>query len=329
MKRWFLVVLVVCTNLLSEEYQLGQGYKIADELHVGGYFSVDYGKSDTQDRVRLDDVAILAYGDLTPKFSYLIELEAAPFYIKDFQNNTSTTNTTFHYERAYLNYTFSDKLNVRVGKFITPIGYWNLEPINVLRDTTSNPLYSRFVFPKFVSGVNLFGYLNENETLTYNLFGQATEDLDPNYINIKNDLFVGGSLEYTFADYYSVGGSVGYFEPKTPRTHTQLFQVNAKYDNYPFLVQTEWAYTNIDESATNTQAHQLGGYVQGMYNFNYQHAVISRYEYYKDTLEGEKEHIGLIGYSYRPQYAISIKAEYQINSDSNKNIAYISFSVLF
>lgn len=330
-KNFFVLVCVfLYTLLFAESYELGHGYKIDDALNLGAYFSLDYSKGKNIDKAQLSDVAVLAYGTLPANFSYLVELEAAPFYVKDFQNDTSQTNSTPHRERMYLDYATSDMFNFRVGKLITPIGYWNLEPINVLRDTTSNPLYSYRMFPKFVTGLDTYGYADEDTRVQYHLFLQATEDIDKDYINIRNDFFVGGSLGYEVTDELDVGASLGYYETYEKK-EVSLVEGNAKYESYPFEVQTEWAYTAIHNNVLNANAFQIGGYLQGMYSFNPQNALVSRYEYFQDTQVAtkSKNHIGIIGYSYRPVYAVSIKGEYQFNSDSSLNKAIISLSVLF
>ena len=327
--KLLITLLLLCFNLFAEEYQLGRGYKINDALHVGGYFSTDYTFSNGNNAFALDDVAVLAYGNLTPKLSYFVELEAAPFYTKDFTRNDSTTNLTFHYERVYVDYSISEMFNLRLGKQITPIGYWNLEPINVLRDTSSNPLYSRIMFPKLITGLNVYGYLDEDNQLNYSLFIQNNKDLDEEYINIKNDYFYGLTLNYETQTSFSFGGTVARYKTKEVPKTVNLVELNAKYDNYPFLLQTEFAYNDIETLAIHKKMHQFSGYIQGKYDFSPKHAVIVRYEYIDDDLVTQENHIGVIGYSYRPIYPISIKAEYQLNSDVNYNKAIISFSVLF
>ena len=327
--KYFVYIFCVVTLLLNaDEYKFGQGYKISDELRVGGYFSIDYSDGDEKRQFRLDDVAVLAYGNITHKFSYLVELEAAPFYVKNYDTDESQSDKTFHYERIYATYIQSEIFNIRVGKQITPIGYWNLEPINVLRDTSSNPLYSYKMFPKLLTGIDIFGFLDEDNKIQYHIFTQATDDIDEDYINIKNDLFIGSSLEYEFLDEISFGGAIAYYETKKERD-VNLFQLDAKYDNYPFLLQTEWAYNIAKDKLLDSTTNQFSGYLQGMYNFNMQHAVITRYEYFDDSDLKEEITIGVVGYSYRPRHFISIKTEYQMNSDSYYSKALMSFSVLF
>ncbi len=332
MKLFFMGVFLLSILLQAEDYKLGQGVQLSKELTLGAYFSTDYSKGTGIDRARLDDIAVLAYGVLSSKLSYLLELESAPTYVKDYKNNSSQKKLKFHYERAYADYMYSDAFSLRVGKFITPIGYWNLEPINVLRDTSSNPLYSSLLFPKFVTGVDVHGYTNIDDTLQYHLYVQVTNDVDEDYINIKNNLFLGTSLNYDFSNEINLGTTLGFFKTKEIKKDVYFAQINAKYDNYPYLIQTEWAYTDIKNKTLVSKAKQFGGYLQGIYNFTNQHAIVSRYEYFRDTqitAFPREQHIGIIGYSYRPVYAISMKAEYQFNSHSELNKAIVSFSVLF
>lgn len=331
MKKSIYCAICLCSVAFGDSYALGHGYKFNDALNVGAYFSIDYAKGDSVNRLRVDDLAVLAYGNFLSNFSYLAEFEAAPFYVQDYKNDTSESNPQPHYERLYLHYTYSDALNLRLGKFITPIGYWNLEPINVLRDTSSNPLYSSEMFPKFVSGADVSGFIDQNNHLKYHIFLQATDDLDPDYINIRNNFFTGIVLNYSLSYETDIGASLDYYQTNDNRD-VAMAQVNAKYDGYPFSVQTEWAYDAIANNSDNTNTYQIGGYLQGMYNFTMEHAVVGRYEYFKDTqthVELAEDNIGIIGYSYRPWYAVSLKGEYQFHSQSELNKAFISFSVLF
>jgi hypothetical protein len=310
----------------QQDYQLGLGYKISDALTIGGYFSTEYEKSDAEDTFVLDDLAFLAYGNIS-NFSYLVELESVNFYVADFENDTEEWNRTPAVERLYGDYSFSDYLSVRFGKQITPIGYWNLQPINVLRETTSNPEFSRRMFPKFLTGVDMYGYSPIGENLTYHFYLQFTEDLDDEYINIAIDRHVGMSLDKELANDWFLGGSVGEFV-EIDDTKTDYVQLNAKKYAGRFQLQAE-AVQNFHDLPDGSSDHSTAGYIQGEYHFSPKHALVSRYEYIRDQRINEKKHIGILGYSYRPRFPISLKAEYQWHSDSNDNQLLTSFSVLF
>lgn len=329
MKFFVYIILFLAVLIQADEYDLGRGVKLSEALNIGGYFSIDYQKSDEKKQFRLDDVAVLAYGEMSPKLTYLAEFEAAPFYVKNFTTDTSTNDHKFHHERLYIDYMYSEMFNFRIGKQIAPIGYWNLEPINVLRDTSSNPYLSSGMFPKLLTGLDIYGYLDEDHTLKYHVFMQKNEDLDAEYINIQNEHFFGLSLEYEFSSDISFGGALGQYITNEDDKHVDLVQANAKYDSYPFVLQAEAAYNFVDNKVKQEKSEHFAGYTQMMYSLDMHHALIGRYEYINDKANSLDNHIGIIGYSYRPIYSVSFKLEYQINSDAYLNKSIASFSVLF
>lgn len=322
------LALLAAATLQAEPYTLGSGFQVGEMLNVGGYissqFEVQGGKKSI---IAPDDVAIIGYGDINPMLSYLAEYEAAAVYYKNFSNGDENTNKRFHVERLYGDLWLSDAYNVRFGKQITPVGYWNKEPINVLRDSTSNPLYSTLLFPKFLTGIDINGLIPGMEATHYHLFGQNNRDFDQEYINIKNTHFFGFSVEKEFSDDWNGGGSIGEYITVLGDQKTRYVQVNAKYDDSIWQVITEGLVAKSDY--TNTVDSAFSGYVQGMYRYTLQHAFISRVEYFKDNHTQYEDSIGILGYSYRPLFPVSLKGEYQWHSQHDENRALFSFSVLF
>lgn len=329
MRSWiYLPLLLLCTLVSGEElqYKLGQGLKLDDMLTIGGYISSEYEHAKKEESVKIDDLALIAYGNMGESFSYLTELEAINFYTYDMEQHQSETNKKFHIERLYVDYASSDIFKLRAGKFITPVGYWNLEPINVLRDTTSNPIYASSMIPRFVTGVNLYGYLPFDDTAQYYLFGQKTEDFDEEYINIKNEHFFGAGIAKEMSGEWHVGASAGEFIT-LDKEHFYFLQANTKYESYPFKIMAEAIYRTSKDTRENSS---YAAYVQGHYNFSLEHMLVSRVEAYKEeNISDGGEELFLLGYSYRPIYPVSIKAEYQWHSIAKKDRFVASFSVLF
>jgi len=323
-----LAVLLPISALAQEsEYQLGRGLQLGDGLTVGSYFSTEYELGDDKNEFLVDDVALLFYGNLSDRFSWLVELESINAVTVDFEHDTSDSNFPPTIERLYGDYKHSDYLTVRVGKQITPIGYWNLQPINVLRETTSNPRYSRLMFPKFLTGVDVYGFAPFDETLTYHVYAQNSRDMDQNNINIAIDSHYGVSLEKEISSRWKAGASAGRFE-RLDRTRSRYFQVNGRYDRGHISVIAE-AIRSWQKTAIGDSGYSASAYLQGEYHLTPQHGLISRAEYYHDNLTGVRERIGIIGYSFRPVYPVSMKLEYQWHADSNENQFLSSFSVLF
>lgn len=328
MKLLLLFAILFFSSLYAEDYKIGRGLTLNDKLHVGGYISADYESSNAKKQFRLDDVAVLGYGRILPELSYLAELEATPFYQKNYTTGSESSNQRFYYERIYADYAYSEMFNFRVGKQISPIGYWNLEPINVLRDTSSDPLYSYEMFPKFLTGLDIYGYLNESASVKYHLFMQKNNNLDDDTLNYKADQFFAFSIEHEITSKFSYGGCAGNFITKDKK-HTNFIQVDGKYDLYPFVVQMEAAYNDNDDTQADKKTYKNAGYLQGLYHINMKHAVIGRYEYFHDSSNSQTNNIAVLGYSYRPIYPVSLKGELQYNSDERLNKFIISFSVLF
>ncbi|MFA6395597.1 MAG: hypothetical protein WCW84_06480 [Sulfurimonas sp.] len=321
------LILGLIVVLQADPYALGHGVQVDKALNVGGYFSTEFSVQGGEKTLAFEDLAIMAYGDVNPMFSYMTEFESIGFYQKNLTNGIETSHRQFHAERAYGDVWLSDAYNIRFGKQITPIGYWNREPINVLRDMSSNPLYCSLLFPKFLTGIDINGYIPRVEGMTYHLFGQKNPDLDDEYVNIRNKHFFGLSVEKELSTEYSSGGSIGEYITLTEQ-RTRFLQLNAKYDDVKWQFMSEVLlaksyYSSGDIDITFT------GYAQGMFRYSAENAILGRYEHFKDHHVGREDNIAIVGYSYRPSYPISLKGEYQLHSLDNENRALFSFSVLF
>jgi hypothetical protein len=327
----FLLMMMLVNPAFAEDaeykYKLGQGFKLGDALTVGGYFSTEYSNKSNEEEFKIDDLALLLYGSFQNNFSYLLELESVEFYKEDIKNNISSTNIPPIIERFYLDYKKSDQLSFRIGKQITPIGYWNLQPINVLRETSSNPILSRRMFPKFLSGLDVYGFTPFDNDLKYHFFMQGTKDMDNDRINIDADSHVGFSLEKYFQNDLQAGASSGRFT-EVDDSEIYYLQLNSRLDKYNYSLITEAIFDYKKPNVGKSEKSEAF-YLQGEYRFNPKHAVIGRVEYFHNDEKKQKERIGVLGYSYRPLYPISLKIEYQWHADSDSDGILSSFSVLF
>ena len=162
------------------KYKLGHGFQLGElPIYVGGYFSFEYEDVFEQDRsLKLDDVALMVYGEYN-SFSYMMELEANDMYSEVYGNeDADEVNEHFHIERLYADYAFNESYTLRVGKYNSLVGIWNRIPINVLRDTSSNPLISTKLFPQFTTGLNLKYSSNKSNDMILNVMMQENEDFD-------------------------------------------------------------------------------------------------------------------------------------------------------
>ncbi len=328
--RYIALVFIFLLSLQAdEEYQLGKGVQVGSlPLYIGGYFSLDYKHTDDIDRYRVDDLAVLGYGDYE-KFSYLAEFEFKEMYVETHENDVkdSTNNDKLYTERLYIDYNFNENYMLRVGKYNSPIGFWNLLPVNVLRETTSNPMSTLIIFPKFTTGLNT-SYLSYGEgELRVDVMLQHNNDIDDEYNNYKIDEHYGFGISYERDD-CTLKLNGGYFHNLNnyiTQDNLYYFLLSAKYESQKYQILSEIGSQKSKSDFTTDYAL----YLQGLYRFNEQHIGVIRVESYDDNLNATDDDMLIFGYTYRPLYPIAIKSEYQFHSQSNQNQFLFSFSVLF
>lgn len=319
-------LLVAALMLSAQEYQLGQGIKAGPlPLYIGGYVTVDYlERRDDYQRARLDDVALIAYG-AHERLSYLVELEMKEPYIREW-GKIDRTRTDEHVsvERAYADYAFSDNVEARIGKFNTPVGYWSQTPINVLRDAASNPYFAYIVYPRYTTGVQL-GYEDHlGGGNAYTVILQNNDDLDDKYNNIFTDRHYGVGVERE-GDRLSCKGNIGHFRT-TSGDSFYYFLMAMQYEEEQYKLTAEFGARRSESTWTVPYAF----YLQGVYHLRPRHDLIGRFETYKiDEGAYRQEEIGMVGYTYRPVYPVTFKAEYQWHSYINESQLLLSFAVLF
>ncbi|MDD2790375.1 MAG: hypothetical protein PHU40_06850 [Sulfurimonas sp.] len=329
MYKIILLFLLAFSLHAENEYELGKGLQAGSlPLYLGGYFSADYRHMDEEDRYRFDDLALLGYGNYD-KFSYMAEFEYKTLYsyTKTQQEDTTEKDLTLHIERLYLDYNYNENYALRVGKYNSPIGFWNLLPINVLRQTTSYPVSTDILFPKFTTGLNAAYTSYSDCELHVDLMLQHNEDFDNKYNNYKIDEHYGITLLYE-KENYALKANAGYFHQLENLENPQnlyYYLVSAKYEaeSYEFLAEVGSQYS---QNATTTP---YAAYIQGLYRFTQQHIGSIRLESYKDNITNSDDSISVFAYTYRPIYPVALKSEYQLHSISTQNQLLFSISVLF
>jgi hypothetical protein len=332
MIRFLIIFLFLCTSLYSEasKYELGRGIQVGDlPLYIGGYFSLEYKHAHGKNRsLKLDEFAVMAYGEYN-QFSYMIELEAEDVYSEVFGNEESEeVNDDFHIERLYLNYDFNENYSLKAGKYNSPIGFWNRIPINVLRDTSSNPMISTLLFPKFTSGADLLYQSQNDYSLSIDTMLQEGEDLDKMMNNeVYNNFYIdrhygiGISLQSAELSYQF---NTGYFRLTSDEPYYYLLGA-FKYEHSDFKLQAEVGTQFNDEESTMPYV----GYIQWSQIIQEHHEAILRLESYHNQELDIKDSFSVMGYTYRPVYPIALKGEYQWHSLHEENKLLLSISVLF
>ena len=316
-------------NTYEYQYKLGDGTQIGSlPIYIGGYLSIDYRHMNGERRYRIDDLAVLSYGNYD-NFSYMAEFEHKAFFAKTYVNGSSRSenNSKLHTERLYADYKRDEHYAFRLGKYNSPIGFWNLLPVNVLRDTTSVPMSSFILFPQFTTGFDAsYSSLNGGE-LKIDLMAQRNKGFDDEYNNYKIDEHYAFGIAYEKDD-YALKLNGGRFTKTDAAATAKDFNyalLSAKCDTDKYQIMGELGSQSSSDQTTTPYA----GYLQGLYRVTPKHIAVLRAEAYKDNVANAKDKIAILGYTYRPLYPVALKAEYQIHSNHNEDQTLLSLSVMF
>ena len=324
-----LLAVIIADSLQADPYTLGDGWQLGNSpYYVGGYFSVDYWHDEQGNSgFGLYDAAVMLYGS-EGAWSVMSEVELSDPYVRRFGEEAySESDLTLHAERVYAHYESSEYWNATIGKFNTPVGYWNLMPINVLRDTTSSPLVVSRIFPRFTTGGDLYITAGSPE---FNFLVQVTPDIDTvfNGDNIYNnfdiDKQIGAGMELADGGWSYRVNAGAYEERRVSQSWGYLYGAT-EFRSEAFHLMAETGYRQNKE---NTQS-AFGAYVQGTQTIALRHFAVLRLEYMNEYIPQSEDSIAIIGYTYRPVFPVALKGEYQFHSLHSENEVLLSFSMLF
>jgi len=168
-------------------------------IQLGGWANVTLGRAWRPDGTRKLDVtdlaaAVMAWGQLGARASYFVEMDVAKRTAETWTGQES--DQRFQPVRMYLEYTFTDMLRVRAGRFLTPIGEWNEAFAAPLTWTPTRPLATFRPFAKSLTGLLVAGSGSlGGHDAGYALFWAPQGDFDHDYDDPQESSFknaVGG-----------------------------------------------------------------------------------------------------------------------------------------
>jgi hypothetical protein len=125
-------------------------------FQVGGYAAITVSHAERPEETERPEVseliaALMAWGQISPRASYLVELDMAKRTTETWTGRES--DQWLLPVRMYVEYAASDLLRLRVGRFLTPIGQWNEHHAEPLTWTPTRPLTTYHPFAKSLTGL--------------------------------------------------------------------------------------------------------------------------------------------------------------------------------
>ncbi len=315
------------------DYQPGQGIKInGTGWNLGGYTSASYhNDQNNPGYLGADDISLFLRWEGEGKFRFFSEwdLEKALEYEDD--RGITSKDAYLALERFYGDYLYSDKLNFRAGKFLTPIGRWNIIHAPPLVWTTSRPMITERMFPTNATGAMAYGTLPLlNKEIDYSIYTSLGRDLRP---DPKLDPFqeaFGFHLNVPFEEYGEVGLSYVNFEQKGEiGERKNLLGLDYFWTQNRYELTAEMAYRFSDEGH---QLDEKGLFIQGVAPLSERWYAIGRYEAFDRDGVQPTVNLWLAGVACRLSPAVILKAEYSHAFDNQIRTPegfFTSFAILF
>lgn len=158
-------------------YEFGRGVRLgASGLTLGGYATAEYSAPRGEpDQLKAGHLSAFVWWDAVagiPALKAFTELDLLNATTQRARRPNQDDERRVSLERLYLEGTLDDALVLRGGKFLTPIGRWNLIHADPLTWTTTRPLATQSLYPHNVTGVGASGQLVFGAwNLGYSLYG--------------------------------------------------------------------------------------------------------------------------------------------------------------
>ncbi|BFI96041.1 MAG: hypothetical protein RSP_15510 [Rhodanobacter sp.] len=309
-------------------YSLGQGlYYPAIGLRLGGYTDFNfYDVQGNKSSYDVHDFSLFLTQDIGTQWQLFAEVEAANPVNN--RGNTDVDNAELDIERLYVDYHANQYVNFRFGKFLTPVGSWNLVHADPLTWTISRPLSTSAAFALHANGAMMFGtFPVHGNDLDYWVFADDTKNLDIGddqnnvYTNfgateaLHNNFrqALGGRVLYhLFGDSLSIGASAVDYELESPRDKYFLSGLDVSWNTRYIGFTGEAIY----RSGTDNRPDELGGFVQTQIPLWRGFYFIERYERYRSSTPEQTSTIRTTAINFKPVEGIVLKLEYRDGTDN-------------
>ncbi len=194
------------------DYRAARGIRFGESgLTLGGFTTLEVERSDGEPAsIALDGINLLALYEPVDSFRVFAELEVGDLASWETSGGPVESSPRANFERLYAEYGHSDAFNVRVGKFLTPVGQWNLAPAEPFVWTSTQPAILEVGLDEHQTGVAIFGsFYPEQRVVRYWVYGQVIDAFDVERDETPADRSVGARLETSDArGAWTFGGSL-------------------------------------------------------------------------------------------------------------------------
>lgn len=301
-----------------------------DGLKLGGYSSVQLTvPKDGKTEAAINEVSLILSWEGDSRFKFLTEFEANKPLSWNDEKKFNNRENSFDLERIYLDYNFSEKINLRAGRFLTPTGRWNLLHAAPLEWTTTRPIVTNRLFPNYTNGIMAFGAVPiGTSAFEYSVFVEAIEDEIDNDNDVKFENVKGA--RFTFGQDFNIGLNLASFSEKTvnnPSYRLAGLDFLTHYQSLEFSGEAFKRWDSHDKNGGSGAYLQTAIPLPGLLNWY----GLARFETFQRPDENHSER-WLLGTTWRIKPTQALKLEFTGGSGDQPESPrgfLASFAVLF
>ncbi len=193
-------------------YRPARGIQFGDSgLTIGGFATLEFDAIEGEaDEFALDGPNFLVLYEPVDRLRFFAELEIGDLFTWP-PGEAVESDATATFERLYAEYAFSDAFTVRIGKFQTPVGRWNLAPAEPFVWTPTQPVLLEVgLGEESQTGAAIFGsFYPGKRVVSYWVYGQFVDSFDLESDEDPPERNVGARIEYGDArGAWSLGASL-------------------------------------------------------------------------------------------------------------------------
>lgn len=324
-------------------YGFGRGLRLGDSgFTLGGYLTGEYQRRrDGRAQLRSSHASLFfwwqGFEDRLKVFGEVDQENALVERRGPAGGQGTQDEERLSLQRLHADWAVGDAATLRLGKFLTPVGRWNVAHAGPLVWTTNRPLLTQSVYPRNVTGLMASG--------RWTLAGRAVEasfyasqgqewDADP-----RQDLFAtvrGMRLRVAPGAGLQLGLSWAAYEQRGSRGEPRtLLGVDALWAHQGWELQVEWLRTESTAAPPGPNRPPGGGgnpagpgqpppvphaeptrgaYLQGVMPLPARLALVARVERLRDTAVAAAFRQVTLGMAWRPNAMLSLKLEHQWSS---------------
>lgn len=330
-------LLCICASVASALLLCNLAYAedegaITDGIHIGGYASGNLNLHPGGSlEATVSEASLFLSWEGKGRWRVFSELEVENLLHWRGDSSLSARNPDLDIERLYADYIYSERATLRMGRFLTPVGRWNLIHADPLVWTTHRPLATERLFPLNVNGLMLQGSLPFNGSeLEYAVYTEAVHDMHHSQDEIPFENTRGARLALTGT--VDIGLSLLDFSEETPgNPHYRLLGLDfsAEHDGWEA---TGEVFRRFRVGGNNNSPDAgSGGYLQGVAPLGARWFAVGRLEAMQRPAEPSIQR-WLVGVAWRMDEKRVLKLDYMGGNAERPEAPkgmFASFAVLF